>query len=52
MDFNEIYQLLRSLWLVWMLVLFAGIVVWVMWPRNKNKLEAQAQIPFKNDELE
>jgi len=52
MDFDEVYQWLRSLWLVWLLVLFGGIVVWVMWPRRKKELEAQAKIPFKDDDSE
>jgi cytochrome c oxidase cbb3-type subunit 4 len=49
MDFDSIYQLLRSLWLVWLIVLFLGIVAWVMWPKRKKELEDQAQIPFKDD---
>ena len=49
MDFDDIYRLLRSLWLVWLIVLFLGIVAWVMWPKRKKELEDQAQIPFKDD---
>lgn len=49
MDFDSIYRLLRSLWLVWLIVLFLGIVAWVMWPKRKKELEDQAQIPFKDD---
>lgn len=52
MEFDDIYRLLRSLWLVWLLAVFVGIVAWVMWPRRKKDLEDQAQIPFKNDDPE
>ena len=49
MSFDDIYQLLRSLWLVWLVLLFLGVVAWVMWPRRKKELEDQAKIPFKDD---
>jgi cytochrome c oxidase cbb3-type subunit IV len=52
MDFDDIYRLLRSLWLVWLLVVFVGIIAWVMWPRRKKELEEQAMIPFKDDDSE
>ena len=52
MVFEEFYQLARSLWVVWLLVVFAGIIVWVMWPRRKKELEEQAKIPFKDDDSE
>ena len=42
MEFDDIYHLLRSLWLVWLLVVFVGIIAWVMWPRRKKELEDQA----------
>jgi cbb3-type cytochrome oxidase subunit 3 len=52
MEFDDFYRLLHSLWPVWLLVVFIGIVAWVMWPRRKKDLEAHAQIPFKNDDPE
>ncbi len=45
----EYYETLRSLWVVWLFGLFLAIAVWAYWPSNKRRLEAQAQIPF-NDE--
>lgn len=52
MELDTIYHLARSLWPVWLIGLFVGITVWVMWPRRKRELEAHAQIPFKNDDPE
>ena len=52
MEFDEFYRLVRSLWVVWLLLVFVGIIVWVMWPRRKKELEEQAMIPFKDDDSE
>ena len=52
MDIQEFYGVVRSLWVVWLLVLFVGIVAWVMWPRRKKELEDQAKIPFKDGDRE
>jgi cbb3-type cytochrome oxidase subunit 3 len=29
---------------------FVGLIVWVLWPANKARLEALASIPFNDDE--
>lgn len=42
--------LLRELWLVWLVLVFAAIVVWVMWPSRRKSLERQARIPLEDDE--
>ncbi|MGE5145634.1 MAG: cbb3-type cytochrome oxidase subunit 3 [Candidatus Eiseniibacteriota bacterium] len=52
MAFGELDELIHSLWVVWLLVVFGGIIVWVMWPRRKKELEEQAKIPFKDDDSE
>ena len=46
---DAVIDLARSLWGLWLMLLFVGIVVWTMWPSRKKKLEDQAKIPFKND---
>ena len=40
---------LRQLWVVWLMLLFGGIVAWVMWPRRKQELERHAHIPLEDD---
>lgn len=50
MDFEELYPLLRSLWLVWLVVIFVGIAAWVYWPSRKKKIEELGQIPLRDDE--
>lgn len=49
---QEFYAFLKQLWVVWLMALFIGIVVWVYWPRRKKKLEEYGRIPFKDDENE
>lgn len=46
----EIFGLLKSLWLVWLLVLFVGIVVWVMRPSRTAAMRHAARIPLDEDE--
>jgi cytochrome c oxidase cbb3-type subunit 4 len=50
MDWISIYPLLRSLWVVWFFLLFAGIVVWALWPSHRHKLEEHGAIPLRNAE--
>ena len=47
---GAIYEWLRSLWVVWLMAVFVGIVVWVYWPRRKREMEEHAQIPLRDDE--
>jgi cytochrome c oxidase cbb3-type subunit 4 len=43
------YPLLKQLWVVWFLLLFAGIVIWAFRPGNRARLEAQGRIPLDDD---
>ena len=45
----EVYAFVKSLWLVWCVLLFAGIVAWVYWPGRKSRLEAHGRIPLEDD---
>ena len=38
-----------SLWLLWLVLLFVGIVAWVFWPGRKRKLEQHGRIPLDED---
>lgn len=49
MSLQEIYSWARSLWTVWIFVVFVGIVAWAFWPKNKAKLEEYGNIPLKDD---
>jgi cytochrome c oxidase cbb3-type subunit 4 len=47
---EDVYALLTELWLVWLLLLFIGIVVWVFWPGHKRRLERHGRIPLDDGE--
>ena len=49
MDLTQIWEALRPLWLVWLIVLFAGVVFWAFRPRNKKRFEEDGKIPFKDE---
>jgi cytochrome c oxidase cbb3-type subunit 4 len=50
MDLISLYPLLRSLWVVWFMMLFIGIVAWALWPSRRQKLEDLGRIPLRGDE--
>lgn len=50
MTLQEVYDFGRSTWVVWMTVLFVGIVLWAYMPRNKKRFEEDAKIIFKDEE--
>ncbi|MEO5374801.1 MAG: cbb3-type cytochrome c oxidase subunit 3 [Alphaproteobacteria bacterium] len=50
MTLVEVSDFLRSLWGVWLMVIFLGIVWWAFRPKNKAVWESRSEIPFKDDE--
>lgn len=44
-----LYETLRSLWVVWLMAIFLGIIAWVYWPGRKSELEQQGRIPLDDD---
>ena len=49
MDFAQIAEIARSLWLVWLIILFGAVVWWAYRPKNRKRFEQDAKIPFKDD---
>jgi cytochrome c oxidase cbb3-type subunit 4 len=45
----DIIEIARSLWLVWLIILFGFIVWWAYRPKNRKRFEEDAKIPFKDD---
>ena len=50
MDLSELYVWARQAWVVWLLILFVGIVFWAFRPRNRDKFEGYGNIPFRDEE--
>ena len=46
----ELYASIKSLWLIWCMLLFGWIVVSVLRPRRRRTLEGHARIPLEDDE--
>ncbi len=44
-----LHEVLSSIWTVWAVLLFAGIVRWAVRPANRTRFERDAHIPL-NDE--
>ena len=49
---EAIYEFIRSLWVVWLMALFLGIIAWAFWPRNRKRFERDAEIPLRDDQQE
>ncbi len=49
-DFVE--HVLRPLWVLWMMIVFLGIVFWAYRPKNKDRFQSYGDIPFRNDDKE
>ena len=47
---SETYGWILSVWQLWLFVVFVAIVAWVFWPKRKQGLELQGEIPFKDDD--
>ena len=45
----EVYAFIRSLWLLWLVLLFVAIVAYVYWPSRKKRLESYGNIPLQDD---
>ena len=44
-----LHEVLTSIWTVWAVVLFSGIVRWALRPANRARFDRDARIPL-NDE--
>lgn len=48
MDAMSILEVARSLWVVWLMLVFVGIAFWAFRPKNKKRFEDDAMIIFKD----
>jgi len=49
MSIEEFYVMAKSSWVVWMMLVFTGIIVWTFLPRNRRRYEEDANIIFKDE---
>ncbi len=50
MDLTALAEAARSAWVVWLMVLFLGVVFWAFRPKNRQRFEDDARIPFRDEE--
>nr|WP_254430982.1 cbb3-type cytochrome c oxidase subunit 3 [Magnetospirillum sp. LM-5] len=50
MTLIQISEFLRSIWGLWLMVLFLGIVIYAFRPKNKDRLESYGDIPLRDDD--
>lgn len=43
---------LRQLWVVWLLLLFLGVIFWTFRPKNKEHFEQASRIPLEDNNEE
>ena len=49
-ELSQIYAVLKTGWLVALFVLFLALLVWVLAPSQKSRMERNARIPLDGDE--
>lgn len=49
MTLESLHQTLGSIWTLWALALFAGIVLWACWPANRSRFDRDSRIPLEDD---
>ena len=47
---QEFIVFMKSLWVVWFMVLFVGIVIWAYGSKRKKKMEDHGRIPFRDED--
>ena len=50
MSMAGIAEFVRQFWVVWLMLLFLGIVAWAYWPGRRKQLEDAARIPLRDEE--
>lgn len=50
MTLDGIVEFFRSLWGLWLMIFFLGIVFYAFRPKNKKRLESYGDIPLRDDD--
>jgi cbb3-type cytochrome oxidase subunit 3 len=50
MDLIDVYRIVRGGWVAWGVLLFVGMIWWVMRPSGKAGQEAAARIPLEEED--
>lgn len=50
MSLDELVSLARQLWVVWLLILFLGIIFFALRPKHKKDFDEASKIPLQDDD--
>lgn len=50
MDMLRLHEILSAVWVIWFVVLFTGILAWVLRPGGRDAARRNAGIPFRDDQ--
>jgi cytochrome c oxidase cbb3-type subunit 4 len=48
MDIQRLHEILSAIWVVWFVLLFGGILAWVMRPGSRETARQHASIPLRD----
>ena len=49
MDYESFAVMARTYGLVYLVILFVGVLAYALWPRNRKKFDKAARIPLRED---
>lgn len=49
MTYESVSWFAQTFGLVFLVVMFAGVLVYALWPANRNKFDAAARAPLEED---
>jgi cbb3-type cytochrome oxidase subunit 3 len=50
MDMQRLHEILSTVWVVWFVLLFTGILAWVMRPGSRDVARRHAEIPLRDQQ--
>ncbi len=50
MDIQRLHEILSTIWVVWFVLLFGGILAWVMRPGSREAASRHAAIPLRDSQ--
>ncbi len=50
MDLSAVFDAIGALGIVWLLILFAGVLVWAFRPKKRRRSAGDAAVPFDDDD--
>ncbi|WP_082012595.1 cbb3-type cytochrome c oxidase subunit 3 [Belnapia sp. F-4-1] len=51
MDIQRLHEILSTIWVVWFVLLFTGILAWVLRPGSREAANRHASIPLRDSQL-